>query len=364
MKSSSMDKIPVPVSLRWKEIRVRFFPFLVFLGVSLVVAWLWRDRVDATNLVGQVVGNQAEVRSPRPGSLADLTVRPFDHVGAGDPLGKVITTDPGVLEAELAVVLAEIELVRLTMDPLADPQRNLLNYESLRMDLMEQQARKGVTEIRKEQAGREYQRVRRLHDAGLASDEMLDLARTEHLALSEELSGLNELTNRLQKRLDAFGLDKVVELWEKEDPRAAAIAVQQRRIDRIKAEMMPVVLRAPVSGQIAAIHRSGGEYVDQGEIILQIQSATPEYILGYLQHPVHVEPKAGMPVLVRRQDRSRVEVISHIEEVGVHLASYDRLQQLFPDQPFQTIGLPLKIAIHPEMDLRPGELVDMRLLIQ
>ncbi len=359
---NNMEKIPVPASQKWREIRVRLLPVLVFLVVALVVAFLWKDRVDATNMVGHVVGKQAEVRSPQSGSLADLTVSAFDSVTAGDPIGRLITTDPKIVEAELAVILAEIELIRLTMDPYADQQRNLLNYESMHIDLMENRARLGIAEIRKQSAEREFRRLQDLYERDLTSEELLERAETEYLSLEEEVVAISRLVERLENRLEGIDLEDLLAAWEEDDPKAAAIEVQRRNIERIKAEMMPLVLHAPVSGQVAAIHKMSGEYVDQGEMILQIHSPQPDYIVAHLRHPIITKPEPGMEVLVRKQDRDRSEAIMEIANVGVQLETIEEMGMLFPDQPFETRGLPVRIAINYDLDLTPGEVVDMRLM--
>ncbi|MDG5766887.1 biotin/lipoyl-binding protein [Balneolales bacterium ANBcel1] len=362
--AENFDKIPVPPSRKWREMRVRILPFLIFALVALVVAYLWKDRVDAANMVGYVVGQQAEIRSPQNGSLADISVRPFDTVSAGDQIGRLITTDPRIVEAELSVVLAEIELIRLSMDPIADQQRNLLNYESLQMDLMENRARLGIAEIRKQAAEREYRRLQDLHERGLASDEQLEQSQTGFLTLQEEVEKIGELVDRMENRLAGIDLEDLMAVWKEEDPRAAAIEVQRRTIDRIRAEMMPITLHAPVSGQISAVYGTSGEYVDRGDTIAIIRSPKPDYILAHLRHPLVTTPEPGMEVLVRKQDRQRSETVMRIAEVGVHMETIQHMSSLFPDQPFETTGLPVRVALNHELDLIPGEVVDMRLLVR
>ncbi|MEX0680136.1 MAG: hypothetical protein WD097_02045 [Balneolales bacterium] len=363
--SDNLDKIPVPLSQRWREIRVKLFPLLVFVLVAGVVAWLWKDRVDTANMVGKVVGKQAEVRSPRSGSLADIVVRAFDTVSAGDPIGRLITTDPKIVEAELAVVLAEIELLRLSMAPFADQQRNLMDYESMQIEFMENRARLGMARIRLLQSEREYDRIKRIYEDGLTSVEAYEQVETDYLELEEEVKIVEELVERLQNRLEAVDLSEMIKLWQETNPRAAAIEVHQRTLDKIKAEMMPIVLEAPMSGQIASVQKMSGEFVNEGEVVFQIYSSQPDYIIAHLPHPVMFEPEPGMEVLVRKQNRSGEEAIMQITEVGVQLeaiADTSEPVSLFPNQLFGATGLPLRIRINPVLDLRPGEMVDMRLL--
>lgn len=356
------EKIPVPLRLRWREVRVRLFPFLIFVLVAGVVVWLWRDRVEATNMIGHVVGKQTLVGSPQPGSLTDLTVKPFDSVRAGDAIARLVTTDPMVMEAELAVVLAQIELERLSRDPFVGQERNLLDFESMQVDLMEYRAQLGMARIRKEQARSEYERLKSMYDRGLAAEEILERTRTEYLALQEEVDLIEELVDRLQTRLDRLDLDAIAERWDDQDPLAAALKVHQRTIERIEAEMMPVVLRAPITGQVTEVYKLDGEYVDQGDSIIRIRSPLPDYIVGYVRHPLFVEPEPGMQVLVRKQGRERREAVMEIASVGVQMETVEHFTSLFANQPFQTTGLPVRVALTEDLDLRPGEVVDMRLM--
>ena len=181
-------------------------------------------------------------------------------------------------------------------------------------------------------------------------------------ALEEEVVAISRLVERLENRLEGIDLEDLLAAWEEDDPKAAAIEVQRRNIERIRAEMMPLVLHAPVSGQVAAIHKMSGEYVDQGEMILQIHSPQPDYIVAHLRHPIITKPEPGMEVLVRKQDRDRSEAIMEIANVGVQLETIEEMGMLFPDQPFETRGLPVRIAINYDLDLTPGEVVDMRLM--
>ncbi|MFO8029913.1 MAG: hypothetical protein R6U28_08635 [Cyclonatronaceae bacterium] len=356
------EKIPVPPSLRWREIRVRLFPFLIFVLVAGLVVWLWKDRVEATNMIGHVVGKQALVGSTQSGSVADLTVSPFDSVQAGDAIARLVTTDPKVMEAELAVVLAEIELERLSRDPFVGQERNLLDYESMQVDLMENRARLGMARIRKQQARREFDRLKSMYERGLAAEELFERARSEYLALQEEVEVIEELVEGLQTRLDRFDLDAIAERWDDQDPLAAALKVHQRTIERIEAEMMPVVLRAPITGQVAEVYKVNGEYVDQGDSIIRIYSSRPDYIVGYVRHPLFVEPEPGMQVLVRKQGRERREAVMEIATVGVQMETVEQFTSLFPNQPFETTGLPVRVRLNEELNLRPGEVVDMRLM--
>lgn len=85
--------IPTPFSRRLLEIRQRYLPGVVFGGCALLVVVLWQKNLAVPALVGQAEPVVANVSSFRPGVLAELNVKRFQAVKAGDLLGKVLVPD-------------------------------------------------------------------------------------------------------------------------------------------------------------------------------------------------------------------------------------------------------------------------------
>src|SRR5262245_24935287 len=113
MKSEDAPpKIPIPWSVRWRLARIRILPVAVFGTVVVSIGYLWKDHVASPMMVGQAEPVLANVSCYKPGVLADLTVNRFQPVKAGETVGRVLVTDPGVLASSLAVIQAEIELLR------------------------------------------------------------------------------------------------------------------------------------------------------------------------------------------------------------------------------------------------------------
>ena len=68
--------IPTPSAHRWREFRIRALPFLVFVGVLVLLAMMWRRYVAPPSLVGQVEPITAYVTSPRPGTVTQAPNEP------------------------------------------------------------------------------------------------------------------------------------------------------------------------------------------------------------------------------------------------------------------------------------------------
>ena len=132
--------IPIPIQQRWHDLRLRALPAIVLAAALITVGVLWRDNVAAPTMVGQAEPFLANVSCFKPGVLAEFTVTRFQKVKAGDPVGQIMVTDPKILASSLAVIQAEIEMLRVNMKPIAAQQRNAMDYGQLRLDWMRQLA--------------------------------------------------------------------------------------------------------------------------------------------------------------------------------------------------------------------------------
>jgi multidrug resistance efflux pump len=352
------DRIPIPPSRRWSEFRIRLLPGLVFLVAGVAAFHLWNERVESSNLTGKVIGLEVELRSTEAGYLTQLQATRFQRVNAGDAIAQVVTTDPRVLEARLAVVLAEVEMIRHGMGPLDNYQRNVLNLEGMQMDLMRERIALASSSIERDRVSREFERARELRGRGLISEEEFERVQSELDMLALEIGERSELLDTMRGRIDGIANNAA----PGGSATAAALRLQEERLRLIEAELMPVTLEAPIDGVVSRVFRSGGERIAGGEPILVIQSRNPEYIVGYIPHPVRLEPVVGMSVVVRSRSGDREEFRSRIIEVGAQVEDMAEVAD-FPPRPGQITrtGLPVKIDLPTTVGLRPGEIVDLTL---
>jgi multidrug resistance efflux pump len=349
-------KIPIPRAQIWRQLRVRFLPGVVFAAAALVVFQLWSQRVDSANMSGVVVGVQAEIRSPGAGYLTQLAIERFGFVSAGDTVGTIVTTDPDVLSARLAVVLAEVEMIRLGLGT-DGHQRNLLNREALEMDLIEQRIALAATDLKRQRAEREYRRARELRDRGLIPEDEFELAESELELLTLEVQQSGELIETMRARMQNLRIDEATS--DAASPISAAIRLQDEKLRLIEAETRPMELVAPIDGMVARMLRSNGERVGADEPLAVIHSPRPEYVVGYLPQPFRLEPKVGMLVTVRSNSYRGQEFTGHVMQLGVHVEEMHEVQMI--PRPAMEKGLPIKIALNGAAPLRPGEIVNVTL---
>ena len=104
MKPDGPARIPIPLPQRWHDVRVRYFPWVLFAGAVVAGGVLWREHAATLGMVGQAEPVVSNVSCHRTGVLLELAVERFQRVRMGDPIGRVMVADPKILAASLAVI--------------------------------------------------------------------------------------------------------------------------------------------------------------------------------------------------------------------------------------------------------------------
>jgi multidrug resistance efflux pump len=140
------------------------------------------------------------------------------------------------------------------------------------------------------------------------------------------------------------------------------MAVQEARLRLTEAELSPLLLRAPLDGVVTAIHHCSGEAVMAGQPIVTIAATAPARIVGYLRPPFRDEPKPGDRVEVRTRNARREMAWAKIVKVGAQIEPLPPALQSTLRFAGAELALPVDISLPVGLTLRPGELVDLRLL--
>lgn len=359
---NALPPVPTPPGKRWREFRVQWLPVLAFLAAAGVAAQLWRSSLAPATVVGLVEPVQGTVSSYKPGLLAQLGVTRYQAVRKDETIGQVLITDPRVLASTLAVIQADIELLRVNMLPLVDRQRMAISYDQLRLDWMRHKAALAAAKVNLQLAETELNRTTELFKAGVAAARVLDQARAAQERFRAEVEELTQLVNEQEARFkeltpgeDAHPARVTI------DPLRASLAVQEARLRQVEAELSPIPLRVPMDGVVTAIYRRSGEAVLAGEPIVVVSSPHADRIVGYLRQPFAVEPQVGMSVEVRTRGLRRQVSDGQILQVGTQMEPIPL--NLLP--PLRAVsvehGLPILVSLPAGLKALPGEVVDLRL---
>ena len=390
MEKQNLEPIPIPPLQHLREFQVIYLPIVVFVLLLVLIGWLWIRYVAPATIVGEVETVRSRVVSIVAGTVQELQVDRLDSVTNGQPLVIVKVRDDDQLNADLAAAEADLRLMKARMD--LDRVRNVSGYSQLRADLELEKLSLEIARIHLIQAEGELERTKKLYDDQLLArgsgtsrnDFGYDVAvrdrdslRAEVLAREKAVAELEAGANRLQ----AAGTTDVA---EKDSVVERAIATQRERLSRSKEN---IVLRSPIDGFVSVVNHLPGEKVVAGETILVVSREKSERIVAWVREPVTTRPNVGDEVEVRRAMPGDIQTERNTESAAGDVIRVQRhffrgpwfrakvlkvgkqLEQINPTAvPLAStiqraeFGLPLIVKVPDNVDLIPGEAVQLRVV--
>lgn len=357
---NALPSIPTPPRRRLIAFCTEQLPFVIFACGVLAVAALWHRSTSPT-LVAEAETVSTDVRSTHPGTLLSLDVALLQPVSAGQPIARLQHTAPQVLAASLALIHAEIDLMRANLEPVLPSQRVALDASRLQLDWMRERVTLASLRVQLQQAGSELTRLRPLHEKKILSDEAFETAVHQHENLTVQLAEQTKLVDALApaacefsgRRADATPRSAAETL-------AAALRVQEEKLRLTEAQLGPTILTAPIDGIVSLVHRRVGETVNTGEPIVTVAATQPARLVGFLRQPLALEPKPGMTVDVRTRTAARHSAPAQILEVGRVMEPVPpTILALLNRGSSSELGLRIHLAVPTALHLRPGEQVDV-----
>jgi len=359
---NELPAIPTPPSRRWRDFRLQVLPGIMFMLCLAGVMFLWNKNLAPSAFVGEVQSDTASVLSTQPGMLIDLAVNQFDRVTKGQNVGKVQPASPDTLLASLAAMKADSEVLRIRMRQ--DQQRNDLNYQQFRMDLLVQRIDLATADIRLQQAESEFQRVAKLFEEkiapqGVAENGIIgyEVALRDRDALRSDVEQRTKLIAEMEETLRNL---RPLDLPDKNpsinDAIDSAITAHEEQLRRTEG---PINLKAPMDGVVMRVYRHSGENIVAGEPLITITSDRPERIIGFIRQPIGFEPKVGDSIEVRTRGFLRQVGLATIEKVGAGMEVFSQPLRVRGFDASQERGLPVLLTLPGNLKVRSGELVDL-----
>lgn len=360
MKAADLKPIPTPPAQRLRQFKTTALPALVFGGALVLLAVLWKERVAVPTMVGQAEGELANVSSHQAGVLAGMRVTRFQKVRAGEPLASVLIADPKLIEASLAVIRSEIDMMRADLLPAIPQKRYAVDYAQLRLGWMRERADLAAAKVNMQLAEIELWRSQELFKEKIVPASSNDFAKATYEALRNQVEELNRLVAEGEATFKALSTNNPADAGQAlGDPVLTAIAAQEAKLRLTEAQLSPIILHAPIDGTVTAIYFRSGESVTPGQLIVTIVADQPTRIVGYLRQPIQAEPKPGSTVVIRTRSQQRQTGRAQILEVGAQLEQLPLTMQSPMKLAGAELALPINISLPTALTLRPGELVDI-----
>jgi len=311
-------------------------------AVLLALLALAACKRSSDNLAasGTVEATEARLGFQSPGRIAAIRVHEGDRVHAGDTLAVL---DRAELQARRAQADAQAQSARALLSELEAGSRSEDRITA-------QQALLAIND-RLADAQREFDRTRRLHDAGALSQEQFEKAR---LALAVLQSQKSQAEQQLQ-------LVETGPRRERIDAQRAAVASAVAAIQQVDAALANAVIRAPFDGVITVKDREMGETVAAGAPVLTIMNPDDRWVRIFVAEDkvgaVHVGQAAQITADTYR-DRQYGGQVSFVASQAEFTP---RNVQTREERVKLVYAVKVRITQDSTYDLKPGVPADVRL---
>ncbi len=223
------------------------------------------DEADGVTGSGTVEATEVTVSARVQGELLSVHVDEGDRVDAGSVLAEIDTTD---IRLQLEQQRQRVEMARAQLD--------LLTAGARREDIMQAEEQLAQARIALDLARKSYERVRRLYDAGSATESERDRLETE----------FRQATSRVAAA--EAQLAKVRSITRPEEIRSARarVAEAEAGIQLLEERADDAVVRSPMDGVVTTRAREAGEYVAPGTPLFTIADLSSVYLTIYVPQPM------------------------------------------------------------------------------
>lgn len=354
-----LPSIPIPPQERWRAIRIRALPFMMFAAALFCITVLWRQAVTPPTLVGEVERIESTLASPEAGTLTQLHVARFQIVAKGTPLAIIQPVDS---RGPLDVMRSQLENLRARLNPEMNVLGYELNLQRLRLPWLQQKVDLATAESNLQFASTECTRAQALLKRKVITDQEYDLTLKKKQALETEVSLKKQLIVDLDQEIQKL------QPWENANDDGVSIRTllrnQEEKLKRVQADLGPRTIAAPIDGMISVVNRHAGESITAGEPILIMTALRSDHIIGYLREPFPFQPEVGMPVSIRTRAFHPLVTQGKITRVGFAFEPITTALRnpLLNSNARAEAGLPIEVSFPADLQVRPGGIVDLTLL--
>jgi multidrug resistance efflux pump len=140
-------------------------------------------------------------------------------------------------------------------------------------------------------------------------------------------------------------------------PLQAKLNTEKARMRELQLQVESLVIKAPISGTIAAVYKWPGQQVQAYDPIITIATDQGRFILTYIRQDQPLRPFKGMAVAVRSRIPGQPVLQAEVEFVGPQFEQVPTAQLRDPTRP--EMGLPVRINYPDTLQAHPGELLDV-----
>lgn len=348
--------------------------FIILVGGLTVLLYtqLRKQRLKAQRSSGgsaTIEGTEVDIMSRLPSRIKAVHVRAGQAIERGQVVAELECVEQKALLAQanaaieggkVAVAAAKVGLLLARQGVKTAGSQAWAAREAAKAA----SAQRSALKVRRNVALRSSERIKKIHKAGIASDQILDQTLSQVSGLDQQLKALSSATSVARARWSAtVGIKRAAALKSKiteiqilgaEKRLEAAMAAR----DRAAVAVAECTLSAPRQGYVLTRNYEPGEVVMPGSRLITIIDIRKVKATFYLPNSELSAGKPGRKVMVKADAYRDKQFEGHITRVGVSAEFTPRNIQTRDDR--DRLVYAVEVAIpNPKGLLRPGMPVEI-----
>jgi HlyD family secretion protein len=313
---------------------------IVVVVASLILIFRGHNSGARLLVSGTVEATEAQLGFQATGRIEEITVREGDPVRAGEELAHLDRTE---VQARKDQAEAQVAGARALLSELESGFRS--------EEVAQARAARDAAQERLNDARRDLERTKKLHDGGAVSLEIYDKAVTlADVAKSQYTQAAEQL------RLVESGVRK-----ERIEAQRAALAQAEAAVRTVAALLDNMTLHSAFDGIVTVRHREPGEIVPAGSPVLTIMNRDDRWVRIYIPETRIGTVRVGQPVAISSDSHPGKSYRGEIVYIASEAEFTPKTVQTTEERVKLVYAVKVRVADDPSYDLKPGMPADVRL---
>ncbi len=351
----------------------RSWPFFVWLGVAVLVAWLYTDSIQFGSMTGVIETLAENVAPLEAARLLSVEVTVGQEVKAGEVVAYM---DTSLLNARIAidearVIEAEGTISTYQQDVMQTAARSDQTIQQVEFDLEDLKIQQRRDQAELTALDEELKRRERLLAEHMINIQDVNVLRPQVAALSSTVGSYPSLILLHERRLvvarkERQRLDEWLQLEEGEDISSAIQrwmatrnAIFDTVRDRRRTQLATYVLKTTQAGVVSRLEQMPGEIVGAGETVLRIVQKSSSTIIGFLPEAYLGDMSVGQTVIAWSHGREDHRTAAVVESISPDIQALPGRVNPMGGQ--TTRGRRVIMRMDDSKGMIPGETVQIRL---
>lgn len=313
---------------------------VIVIAVSLILIFGGRNSHGKLTVSGTVEATEAQLGFQAAGRIDQITAREGDEIKAGTELARLDRTE---VQARRDQAEAQAAGARALLSELESGFRS--------EEVAQARAARDAARDKLEDAQRDLERTKKLHDGGAVSQEIYDKAVTLVDVVKSQYTQAQE-----QARLVESGSRK-----ERIEAQRAAVAQAEASVRSFDAMLANMTIHSSFDGIITVRHREPGEIVPAGSPVLTVLNRDDRWVRIYVPETRIGALRVGQQVTISSDTYPDKSYRGEIITIASEAEFTPKTVQTTEERVKLVYAIKVRITEDSSYDLKPGMPADVHL---